>query len=181
MPIYFQGWNGNEFRFRIGPLLLIAEKMNTEPKPHETVMTLALEQAKKAGQMGEVPIGAVIVAQDGQVLAEAHNQPIAACDPTAHAEILALRAAARMVGNYRLSGATLYVTIEPCLMCMGALVHARLARVVYGARDEKWGAAGSLYNFGADRRLNHTIEIVPGILYDVCRDLMRNFFKQRRS
>jgi tRNA(adenine34) deaminase len=148
---------------------------------HETFMALALEAAKKAGQIGEVPIGAVLVAQNGEVLSAAHNQTIKSCDPTAHAEILALREAAFKLSNYRLLNTTLYVTVEPCLMCMGAIVHARVARVVWGAADPKWGAAGSLYNFAEDDRLNHRVEIIKGVCEDTCRTLMQDFFRAKRG
>ena len=144
-------------------------------------MRLALAEAKKAGQNDEVPIGAVLVSGDGSLLAEACNQTIRRCDPTAHAEILTLRQAASKTGNYRLTGAVLYVTIEPCAMCMGALIHARIARLVYGARDPKWGAAGSLYNLAADERFNHQIEVIAGVCESECRALMQEFFRSRRS
>jgi len=147
---------------------------------HETFMALALEEAKKAGQIGEVPIGAVLAAQNGELLSTAHNQTITSCDPTAHAEILVLRAAASKLNNYRLLNSTLYVTVEPCIMCMGAIVHARVARIVWGAADPKWGAAGSLYNFAEDARLNHRVEIINGVCEDVCRKLMQDFFRARR-
>jgi tRNA(adenine34) deaminase len=147
---------------------------------HEAFMALALEAAKKAGQIGEVPIGAVLVAKNGEILAVAHNQTAGLCDPTAHAEILALREAAVKLNNYRLLNTTLYVTVEPCMMCMGAIVHARIAQVVWGAGDPKWGAAGSLYNFAEDDRLNHRVEIIKGVCEDVCRTLMQDFFRARR-
>jgi len=148
---------------------------------HETFMALALEAAKKAGQIGEVPVGAVLVAQNGEILSAAHNQSVGLCDPTAHAEILALREAAFKLSNYRLLNTTLYVTVEPCLMCMGAIVHARVARVVWGAADPKWGAAGSLYNFAEDDRLNHRVEIIKGVCEDTCRTLMQDFFRAKRG
>jgi len=147
---------------------------------HTRFMKLALAEAEKAGQIDEVPIGALIVSPQGEILASAHNRTIAATDPTAHAEILALRAAAAKISNYRLLGATIYVTIEPCAMCMGALVHARVATLVYGAGDPKWGAAESLYCIGSDERLNHRLEIVPGVLEADCRDLMQRFFREKR-
>jgi tRNA(adenine34) deaminase len=147
---------------------------------HEAFMALALEAAKKAGQIGEVPIGAVLAAKNGEILAVAHNQTAKLCDPTAHAEILALREAAVKLNNYRLLNTTLYVTVEPCMMCMGAIVHARIAQVVWGAGDPKWGAAGSLYNFAEDDRLNHRVEIIKGVCEDVCRTLMQDFFRARR-
>ena len=143
-------------------------------------MELALEEAKKAGQMGEVPIGAILVADNGEVLSAAHNRTIKQLDPTAHAEIQALRNAAVKINNYRLLNTSIFVTIEPCIMCMGALVHARVKRIVYGANDPKWGAAGSLYNFSEDFRLNHRIEIVRGVLEKECRELMQAFFRAKR-
>jgi tRNA(adenine34) deaminase len=143
-------------------------------------MELALEEAKKAGQIGEVPIGAILVADSGEVLSAAHNRTIKQVDPTAHAEILALRKAAIKYNNYRLLDTVLFVTIEPCIMCMGALVHARVKRVVYGANDPKWGAAGSLYNFSEDFRLNHRIEIIKGVREEECRELIQAFFRAKR-
>jgi tRNA(adenine34) deaminase len=142
-------------------------------------MRLALEQAELAGAAGEVPIGSVVV-RDGVVLGAGFNQPIAGVDPTAHAEILALRAAARAAGNYRLPGAALYATVEPCLMCMGAIVHARVARVVYGVADVKGGAVRSLLD-PATLPLNHRFEAVEGVLADDCRRLLQEFFRSRRS
>jgi len=147
---------------------------------HSYFMELAVEEAKKAGQIGEVPIGAVLVADNGEILAAAHNQTIVRVDPTAHAEILALREAATKLNNYRLLKASLVVTIEPCIMCMGALVHARVRQVVFGAADPKWGAAGSLYNFAEDLRLNHRVEIVNGVREEECRELMQAFFRAKR-
>jgi tRNA(adenine34) deaminase len=147
---------------------------------HETFMALALEEAKKAGQIDEVPVGAVLVAENGKVLSAAYNQTIKLADPTAHAEILALRQAASAICNYRLVNTTLYVTVEPCVMCMGAIVHARVSKVVFGAPDPKWGAAGSLYNFAQDERLNHRVEVLKGVLEEECRLLMQNFFHSKR-
>ena len=143
-------------------------------------MKLAIKEAKKAGQKAEVPVGAVLVAESGDILSLSHNQAITLADPTAHAEILALRKAAKKVLNYRLPGTTLYVTMEPCIMCMGAIVHARVARVVFGAPDSKWGAAGSLYDFAEDLRLNHHPEIKHGVCRDECRELMQEFFRSKR-
>jgi len=150
------------------------------PCNHETFMALALEEAKKAGQIGEVPVGALLVSENGEVLSAAGNRTIAQADPTAHAEILALRRAASGIHNYRLLNTTLYVTIEPCIMCMGALVHARVSRLVYGASDPKWGAAGSLYDFARDERLNHRMEVLKGVLEDACRKRMQDFFRAKR-
>ena len=144
-------------------------------------MKLAINEAKKAGQKAEVPVGAVLVAESGDILSLSHNQVITLADPTAHAEILVLRKAAQKVLNYRLLGTTLYVTIEPCIMCMGAIVHARVTRVVFGAEDLKWGAAGSLYNFSENVRLNHQPEIIQGVCQDECRELMQKFFRTKRS
>ena len=153
-------------------------EMNTN---HEYFMDLALEEAKKAGQIGEVPIGAILVTDSGKILSAAHNQTIKQVDPTAHAEILALRDTAIKINNYRLIDTTLFVTIEPCMMCMGALVHARVKRVIYGADDSKWGAAGSIYNFSEDQRLNHRIEVIKGVREENCRKLMQDFFRAKRS
>jgi len=151
------------------------------PDTHTKFMELALNEAKKAGQIGEVPVGAVIVSENWKILSAAHNQTIKLADPTAHAEILALRKAAREINNYRLLNTTLYVTVEPCIMCMGAIVHARISRVVFGATDPKWGAAGSLYNYAADDRLNHRVEIITDVCADDCRRLMQDFFRAKRD
>ena len=143
-------------------------------------MELALQEAEKAGQIGEVPVGAILVSENGETLSAAHNQTIRLADPTAHAEILAVRQAAIKIDNYRLLNSTLYVTVEPCIMCMGAIVHARISRVVFGANDPKWGAAGSLYNFPQDERLNHRVEITAGVCAVECRQLMQDFFRAKR-
>ena len=143
-------------------------------------MGLALDEARRALVDGEVPIGAVVV-MDGQVIGDGHNQPIAAMDPTAHAEILALRQAARKAGNYRLSGATLYTTVEPCPMCCGAVLHARLSRVVYGAADPKAGAARSLYRLLDDPRMNHEVILTGGVRSAESAALLGEFFKGKRS
>jgi len=142
-------------------------------------MRLALAEAHTAAEAGEVPVGAVVV-RDGQVIATGRNAPIAGRDPTAHAEIVALRAAALALGNYRLDGCTLYVTLEPCAMCSGAMLHARLARVVFGADDPKTGAAGSVLNLFAQTRLNHHTQVAGGVLAPECASLLREFFKERR-
>jgi tRNA(adenine34) deaminase len=145
---------------------------------HETFLRLALAQAELARAAGEVPVGAVVVL-DGAVVGRGHNRPIASCDPTAHAEVVALREAARAVGNYRLTGASLYATVEPCLMCVGAIVHARVGTLVYGVRDPKGGAVRSLLDPGT-LPLNHRFEVVEGVLAEECRALLQEFFKARR-
>jgi tRNA(adenine34) deaminase len=142
-------------------------------------MALALAEAECAGAAGEVPIGAVVVC-DGAVVGAAGNAPIARVDPTAHAEVLALRSAAAALGNYRLPGCTLYVTVEPCAMCLGAALQARIATLVFGCHDPKTGAAGSLYDLTQDPRLNHRIVVVRGIEADRCRELLQRFFAARR-
>ena len=143
-------------------------------------MSLALDEARKALEAGEVPVGAVVLL-DGEVIGAGFNQPISAHDPTAHAEIVALRAAAARVGNYRLTGATLYVTVEPCLMCVGAMVHARIATLVYGAAEPKAGAIVSMTNAHELSGLNHRLDVVSGVLEMACRDMMQSFFRSRRA
>jgi len=143
-------------------------------------MEHALALAQRAEAEGEVPVGALIV-QDGKVIGEGWNRPIGENDPTAHAEIMALRDAGRRVGNYRLSGSTLYVTLEPCVMCAGAMVHARIARLVFGARDPKAGAVGSMFDLlPADGRFNHGFDCIGGVLAEECGELLKAFFRGRR-
>ncbi|HYG42847.1 MAG TPA: tRNA adenosine(34) deaminase TadA [Bordetella sp.] len=144
-------------------------------------MALALQQAESAWRIGEVPVGAVVVDAQGQVLGTGYNRTITDNDPTAHAEIVALRAAARHLANYRLPGLSLYVTLEPCVMCIGAMLHARLARVVYGASDPKTGACGSVLDVGAVVRLNHHTTITGGVLAEPSGDMLRRFFRERRT
>ena len=144
------------------------------------LMDAALEEAGRARDAGEVPIGAV-VAVAGQIVGRGFNQPIGAGDPTAHAEIVAIREAARRVGNYRLTGATLCVTIEPCLMCVGALIHARIGTLVYGAAEPKSGAVASIVRGGELPGLNHRFTVVSGVREEQCRDLLQAFFKERRG
>jgi tRNA(adenine34) deaminase len=145
-------------------------------------MRLALVEAARSAPSADVPIGAVVLDADGAVIGRGHNAREASGDPTAHAEVLALRAAAASAGGWRLSGATLVVTLEPCTMCAGALVLARVERLVYGAVDEKAGAVGSLWDVVRDRRLNHRPEVVSGVLADECREVLRAWFAdQRRS
>lgn len=146
----------------------------------ETFMQAALEQARLAGACGEVPVGAVVVCE-GEIVGRGFNQPIRGNDPTAHAEVMALRDAGARLGNYRLPGCALYVTLEPCAMCSGAIMHARLARVVYGARDPKTGVAGSVIDLYAEKRLNHHAEIVGGVLAEECGALLSSFFAARRN
>ncbi|GJI87454.1 tRNA-specific adenosine deaminase [Rugamonas sp. R1(2021)] len=143
-------------------------------------MRLALEQAQHAWDLGEVPVGAVVV-KDGVVIARGYNQPIGRHDPTAHAEIVALRAAAEALGNYRLPGCELYVTLEPCVMCSGAMMHARLARVVYGATDPKTGACGSVLNLFEQEQLNHHTDVAGGVMAEECGDMLKSFFAARRA
>lgn len=143
-------------------------------------LAAALEEARLAGTRGEVPVGAIVV-RDGTPLAAAGNQSLADVDPTAHAEVVALRAAARHAGNHRLPGTTLYVTVEPCAMCMGAALQARIARLVYGCADPKGGAAATLYRLGDDPRLNHRIEVVGGVEEAACRAVLQDFFRARRG
>ncbi|MFF4350590.1 tRNA adenosine(34) deaminase TadA [Streptomyces sp. NPDC001530] len=143
-------------------------------------MRLALDEAHRAVRGGDVPVGAVVLSADGAtVLATGHNEREATGDPTAHAEVLALRRAAAELGEWRLSGCTLVVTLEPCTMCAGALVQSRVDRVVYGARDEKAGAAGSLWDLVRDRRLNHRPEVIEGVLADECARVLTDFFRDR--
>ncbi len=149
--------------------------------PHIPLMKIALAEAEKGARMGEVPVGAVLVSESGQILAVSPNRTISLADPSAHAEILALRMACRKLKNYRLLNTTLYVTIEPCIMCMGAIIHARVGTVVYGAPDPKWGGAGSLYNLATDSRLNHRPEVMGGICENECRNVIQAFFRAKRK
>jgi len=149
-------------------------------EPHDAYMRAALEEARHAFDAGEVPVGAVVVL-DGVVVGEGFNQPIGSHDPTAHAEIVALRHAGQRVGNYRLPGATLYVTIEPCQMCVGAMVHARVATIVYGAPEPKAGAIESAMRAHEHPSLNHRMTATGGVLADECRAVMQEFFKSRRD
>lgn len=151
------------------------------PETDEHFMRIALDEAKAAGDLGEVPIGAVIVDPAGSILGVASNRTITNSDPTAHAEILALRTAAGKIANYRLTGCTLYTTIEPCVMCAGALVNARIRRVVFGAHDERFGAVETKFRLCDSDDLNHQMNIVSGVLVQECRGLMQEFFRQRRA
>ncbi len=144
-------------------------------------MERALEQARAAYDIGEVPVGALVVSAQGDILGRGFNRTIIDHDPTAHAEIVALRSAARALVNYRLPGITVYVTLEPCVMCIGAMLHARLARVVFGAYDPKTGACGSVLDIGSVPKLNHHTSVTGGVLAEPCGDLLRRFFRERRS
>ncbi len=146
---------------------------------HAAFMRVALAEADAAAAAGEVPVGAVVVV-DGQIVGRGRNQPISACDPTAHAEIVALREAAQTVGNYRLPGAWLYVTVEPCLMCVGAAIHARVATIAYGTAEPRAGAVESAQRAWAHPSLNHRVTIVAGVLAAECRQRMQAFFQERR-
>ena len=148
--------------------------------PDADFMQLALTQAQQAWALGEVPVGAVVV-KDGVVIASGFNRPIDSHDPTAHAEIMALRAAAQILGNYRLPGCELYVTLEPCVMCAGAIMHARLARVIYGAADPKTGACGSVVNLFEQEKLNHHTGLSGGVMAEQCAALLKRFFAERRA
>jgi tRNA(adenine34) deaminase len=152
---------------------------NNSARIDSDLMTIAIAEARRAVQRAEVPVGAVVVIA-GTVVGRGHNQPIAAHDPTAHAEVVAIRAAAAQVGAPRLDGASLYVTLEPCVMCVGAILNARIARVYYGALDDKAGALGSVYDIGRDGRLNHRVEVYGGIMESECAALLRDFFRARR-
>ena len=147
---------------------------------HDRFMRAALECARQAASAGEVPVGAVVVQAD-QIIGEGFNQPIASHDPTAHAEIMALRAAAKSVGNYRLTNATIYVTVEPCLMCVGAMIHARIGLVVFGATEPKAGALQSMTNAHELAGLNHRLNVLGGVLADESRTLLQQFFQARRT
>jgi tRNA(adenine34) deaminase len=144
-------------------------------------MQIALQQAQKAADLGEVPVGAVLVDKDNQQIAASHNQPILGHDPTAHAEIMVLRSGAQIKQNYRLIGSTLYVTLEPCVMCVGAMIHARIKRLVYGAKEYKTGAIQSSCQLLEQVRFNHQIELQSGILQQPCADILSEFFSQRRA
>ena len=151
-----------------------------ESGTHSHFMQIALEQAKLAESLGEVPVGALVV-KDGEIIAAAHNQPIGLHDPSAHAEIQAIRKAAKILGNYRLVDCTLYVTLEPCVMCTGAIQHARIAQLVYGAKDPKTGACGSVVNLMTEDKLNHHTAVIAGVLAEPCGDMLSQFFKRRRK
>jgi tRNA(adenine34) deaminase len=145
-----------------------------------SVMREAIGEAEKGWLAGEVPVGAILLDRSNGIVARGHNRCILDADPTAHAEIVVIRQAARIYENYRLTGATLVVTVEPCIMCMGAIMNARIDTLVFGTFDEKSGAGGSLFNLAQDRRLNHRLKVVHGVLEEECRGLMQAFFTERR-
>jgi len=144
-------------------------------------MNLALDEARKAAAKGEVPVGAVVISKEGSVLGAGHNEPLAGHDPTAHAEIRALRRAALSRRNYRLIDCTIYVTMEPCIMCVGALICARIKRLVFGARDHRFGAVESMHRLLYDRRLNHEVEVIQGVLETECTNVLTSFFRDKRT
>lgn len=150
-------------------------------KDDEYYMALAIKEAQKAAAIDEVPVGAVIVDKNKKVVGYGYNSPISSNDPTSHAEINAMRMACLALNNYRLIDMVLYITIEPCIMCMGAIIHARIKRVVFGAKDPKWGGAGSLYTMEDDKRLNHRPEVVSGIYEEKTKQLIQKFFLNKRS
>ena len=145
-----------------------------------SLMREAIEEAKKGGLGGEVPVGALLIGQSPEILARDHNRCIELNDPTAHAEILVIRQAANLLENYRLNGMTMIATVEPCPMCFGAIINARLKTLVFGAFDPKSGAAGSTVNLSDDRRLNHRLRVIPGVMEKECRGVMQEFFRERR-
>lgn len=151
------------------------------PVRYEDAMRLALEEAARAAAEGEIPIGAVLLDDAGAVLATAHNSRESSCDPTAHAEVLAIRAAGQARGSWRLQDCTLVVTLEPCPMCAGAAVMSRLGRIVFGAWNDEYGAAGSRWDLVRDRRLNHQVEVIPGVLSEECGEQVRRFLEERRE
>lgn len=163
----------------IQPLQQVEESASLQEQDRHW-MEHAITLARRAAALGEVPVGAVLM-RAGEVLGQGYNCPIGACDPTAHAEIVALRQASIRMGNYRLPGSTLYVTLEPCPMCAGAIIHARLQRVVFGAFDPRAGAGGTVFNLLQAEPLNHRVKITAGLAEDICGELLRDFFRRRRD
>ena len=172
-------WRSNHASIVVNPV--VSDVVALMLEQDRRYMSLALEQANLAEALGEVPVGAVVVDPAGQVVATGFNRTITDHDPTAHAEIVALRNAARHAQNYRLPGYSLYVTLEPCAMCMGAMMHARLARVVFGAHDPKTGVCGSVMDLSGHTQLNHQTTVAGGILAETCGHILRQFFKKRRT
>ncbi len=167
----YGSWPGTKSRATTGSFMVA----------HNSFMSLAIEEAKRAYARGEVPVGAVLVNGDGKIVSRAYNSPISVCDPTAHAEILVLREAAKAIGNYRLPGTTLYVTLEPCAMCLGAMVHARIRMLVFGASDPKSGVLGGAVDLTKAAPFNHYIEVVGGVLEVESTELLTTFFRERRQ
>ncbi len=161
-------------------MMLSRRTVAARDEEDEIFMRAALELARQAAQAGEVPVGAVVV-RDGEIVGRGYNQPISRHDPSAHAEMVALRDAAQRIGNYRLVGCELFVTLEPCVMCVGAMFHARIARVVFGTNDPKTGAAGSVFNLFAETRLNHHARTHGGVLAEECGKVLSDFFAMRRA
>lgn len=159
---------------------MAADHNNISASCHDRYMQLALMEAQKSFDADEVPVGAVLVDANGDMVSASHNQTICRHDPSAHAEILCLRAAGEKMKNYRFLNTTLYVTVEPCVMCMGAIIHARIGQVVFGVNDPKWGGAGSLYHFENDNRFNHHPRLIRGVCENQCRQLMVDFFRIKR-
>lgn len=158
-----------------------SRKLGSQTKKRENFMREALKEASKGFKADEVPVGAVIVSAEGAIVGRGHNRPIVDSDPTAHAEIVALRKAASGIGNYRLNGCSIYVTVEPCAMCAGALVWSRISEIVYGAKDAKAGACGSTVNIASNSKFNHRIKVTGGILERECAAILRGFFKAKRK
>ncbi len=159
---------------------LVAPSLHDKQGGDIVFMRVALDLARQAWEVGEVPVGAVVVWGD-EIIGQGYNRPISAADPTAHAEVMAIRDAAQHIGNYRLTDCTLYVTLEPCTMCVGAIFHARITRLIYGAREPKTGACGSLIDLPADTRINHHLQIAGGVLAEEAGELLKKFFAQRRK
>ena len=159
---------------------LVAPSLHDKQSGDIAFMRVALDLARQAWEVGEVPVGAVVVRGD-EIIGRGYNRPISAADPTAHAEVMAIRDAAQHIGNYRLTDCTLYVTLEPCTMCVGAIFHARITRLIYGAREPKTGACGSLIDLPADIRINHHLRIAGGVLAEESGELLKKFFAQRRK
>ena len=159
----------------------MTKRPDSSIRPHEHFMRLALDEARKAAERGEVPVGAVIVDARQEILAAAGNNSITASDPGGHAELVAMRIAGKKIGNYRLLNTTIYVTIEPCVMCAGAMIHARIDRLVYGASDPKAGAVVSCYQLGSDTKLNHQLKVEGGVMAEEWAGLLTSFFKKKRG
>ena len=174
-----EGWRLLQSPFSLGRATMNSPLTGLSESDDRFYMQLAIAEARKAKEEGEVPVGAILV-KDRRIIGVGHNRPIALVDPTAHAEILALRQAASRLGNYRLPATTLYVTVEPCAMCAGSLIHARVSRLVYGTPDPRAGAVETHFQIVTERALNHRVEVTSGVLEDECRSLLQRFFQERR-